>query len=199
MENATDALIMAGSVLLLIIALTVAISSFTSLRLQVDEILNARDQVIYATNNGDFLNFLKSTNNEDIRKVRTDAIIAAVRRMRKEDYTIYIVGGNGNLSSFDNLKKLMVDSQGISQKYNDNIIIDSTKTIIEISTKNNSENNGIIFYNDKKQELNEQLLSEIFQYTKDATYSEYLGTYREKNEASEANDRARKIITFVKN
>lgn len=42
MENASDALIMAGSVLLLIIALTVSISSFSNLRLQVAELMRIK-------------------------------------------------------------------------------------------------------------------------------------------------------------
>ncbi len=39
MENATEALMMAASVLLLIIALTVSITSFSNLRIQVAEII----------------------------------------------------------------------------------------------------------------------------------------------------------------
>ena len=42
MEDATDALIMAGSVFLLIIALSVSISSFSKLKIQTEEILRKR-------------------------------------------------------------------------------------------------------------------------------------------------------------
>ena len=50
MENASEALIMAGSVLLLIIALTVSISSFSRLKVQTDEIVSFSDQVEYTQN-----------------------------------------------------------------------------------------------------------------------------------------------------
>ena len=39
MENATDALIMAGSVLIFLIALSVCVSSFTTLRTEIDQII----------------------------------------------------------------------------------------------------------------------------------------------------------------
>ena len=55
MENATDALIMAGSVLLLIIALTVTISSLSNLRTQAQDILMERDRLEIAQDSKEYI------------------------------------------------------------------------------------------------------------------------------------------------
>ena len=89
MENATDALIMAASVLLLVIALTVSITSFSKLKSQTQEILYEKDQLQSTTDeSGDFLNYLKNDN--ELRTVGSDTIITTLRRLRKESYTMYI-------------------------------------------------------------------------------------------------------------
>ena len=64
MENATDALIMAGSIFLLIIALTLSISSFSRVKTQIDDIVLSREKVEYAVNseNNSLLNFIQSNN-----------------------------------------------------------------------------------------------------------------------------------------
>ena len=202
MENATDALIMAGSVLLLIIALSVAISSFSKLKIQVDEILGARDQVLYAKNstNDEYLNFIKNNDN-DVRKVKTEAIISAVRRLRKEDYVIYIVYNSGNPGPI--LSKMKVSNNDKIQKYNKNILFDQSYEIIEISMTHQS-----LFYNTKTEgttivttrDLNHSFLVELNAMTNRKTYSEYIGEYKEDTDGvSDANKKTRKIITFLQN
>ena len=197
MDNAIHAIIMAGSVLLLIIALTVAISSFTSLKVQVEDIVSAKDQIRYVQDtSGNFLNYLKSTNSDDIRKVQTEAIISALRRMRKEDYVMYIAGID--TGSCEVLPKLLV--KGKEQKYDIQSIINENENIVELSM----EKSNIIFYNEESgiqsQELNRKLLSEIYNETKGKIFSEYIGTYEEKTVegVSSANKKAKKIITFVR-
>ena len=99
MENATDAIIMATSVLLLIIALSVSISSLSNLKTQVQDILSQRDEVdlsTYSVKNDDdtittsYNNYIKNNTDIDVRKVKAETIITLIRRMRKENYTIYI-------------------------------------------------------------------------------------------------------------
>ena len=98
MENATDAIIMATSVLLLIIALSVSISSLSNLKTQVQDILSQRDEVdlsTYSVKNGEttttsYNNYIKNNTDIDVRKVKAETIITLIRRMRKENYTIYI-------------------------------------------------------------------------------------------------------------
>lgn len=206
MENATDALIMAGSVLLLIIALSVAISSFTNLKVQVDGIIGARDQIQYAkdiTNSDEYLNFIKNNGN-DVRKVKTEAIISAIRRLRKEDYVIYIVYNNGNPGDILSKMKVSDSKKKLVQTYNNNVLFDKSYEIIEISMTYQS-----LFYNTKTEgttivttrDLNHDFLVELNAMTNGKTYNEYIGEYQEETEpgVSDANKKTRKIITFVQN
>ena len=57
MENAVDALIMAGQVLMFIVALSVCMSSFSTLRTEIDEILGSTDTIRFAKD-GDWYNNL---------------------------------------------------------------------------------------------------------------------------------------------
>ena len=77
MENATDALIMAGSILLLIVALTVAISSLSNLRTQTQGILNEKDQLMAMSDESGYINYLRN-NGEDKRTVGIETIAAAL-------------------------------------------------------------------------------------------------------------------------
>ena len=64
MENATQALIMAGSVLLLIIALTVTISSLSNLRTQAQDILMERDRIEITQDSKGYINYIKNDVNQ---------------------------------------------------------------------------------------------------------------------------------------
>ena len=70
MENATDALIMAGSVLLLIIALTVTISSLSNLRTQAQDILMERDRLEIAQDSKGYINYIKNEANKYISQYK---------------------------------------------------------------------------------------------------------------------------------
>ena len=209
MENASDALIMAGSVLLFIIALTVAISSFTSLRVQFDEIAEARDQVQMSReydattgNYGDYINFLKNDISKDIRQVRVEAIITTIRRMRKENYVMYL--SIPNLINTNILKEFVVKNTDIKEQlYGNNTIISQSSGIL---LKFSMDKQDIIFYDkaegeiNLRQELNNELLSELYKIAKDNTFKEYIGEYRLHLEGvSDANDKSKKIITYIQN
>ena len=68
MENASDALIMAGQILIFIIALTVCISSFSILRKSVDSIIGETETVKFAKGEKGYLNYIEADNNKAIRK-----------------------------------------------------------------------------------------------------------------------------------
>jgi len=186
MENASDALIMAGSVILFVIALTVAISSFVNLRTETQELLNSRDQLfITADNAGGYLNYLKSGNqdNDVIRTVGIETIITSIRRMTKEDYIIYIkpknnvtyfLGGDYNdlkVKVDENSNSIRLTISGVSNRY--------------VSSKNLTK---LLF-----------LLHKEFGLTNGtAKFEEYIGTYQNKTAegVSEANKSTFKIITY---
>lgn len=186
MENATEALVMAASVLLLILALTVSISSFTTIKVQVEDILGTRDQIqpVQESSN-EYINYLKSSEEGATRIVKTEAIIAALKRMKKEDYTIYIETDLTNVSTSDTIF-------GFKLKDNNNVIELSNAHSATIFTyrKDNKLING----------LNPKVVSEIYRITEGKEYLEYIGIYQEKTDegVSEANKLTKKIITFKK-
>ena len=214
MENATDALIMAGSVLLLIIALSVSIYSFTALKSQVQEITSAEEQLQYetttdASGNTEYINFIQG--DEDVRVVGTDAIISSLRRMRKEFFTVYIADEDfaselqtpASGSKYYDFKKLWVKlgktQEYIKQNNNPETInrLQANKYVLKLSMADQA----LIFYDNSKQKLNDDLVYLIYSKTYGKKYSEYIGVYKEKlpEHVSDANKgKENKIITFVR-
>ena len=74
MENASQAIKMAGSVLLFVIAISVIILSFNQARITADTILDYRDRETYYIN-GDY--YYKASNNL-VRQVGLEAIIPSI-------------------------------------------------------------------------------------------------------------------------
>ena len=94
MENATDALIMAGSVLIFLIALSVCVSSFTTLRAGIDRIVDQTETVDMAQNSVEYINYISRSN--AIRVVGAETVVSSMYRAKKENYVIYIVLKNLN-------------------------------------------------------------------------------------------------------
>ena len=172
MENATDALIIAGSMLLLVIALTITISSLTSLKAETQDMLDNRDQLLATTDETGYINYLKSGENA-IRTVGIETIISSIRRLRKEDYTVYIqVKPETNVSELnsdirteiDGKKYIKITLAGVGGKY----VEDKTVT------------------------------SEIYNKLKSARFREYIGIYKNATAegVSDANKSTYKIITY---
>ena len=90
MENASDALIMAGQMLIFIIALTVCISSFTTVRAEVNRIVGENEEIRMARNGDTYINYIESKRSSSTRVIGSDALIASMYRAIKEDYVIYI-------------------------------------------------------------------------------------------------------------
>lgn len=87
MENATDALKMAGSVLLFIVALSVAILAFSQARQAIDAVLKFSDRESLAIEDDSRFYYLSSTSNTK-RYVGKETIIPAIYRAYKENYKI---------------------------------------------------------------------------------------------------------------
>ena len=172
MENATQALLIAASVLLLIIALTVSISSFTSLKEQVQTWISERTQLETVTDNsGEFLNYLKSSDNA-VRLVGPETIMSAIGRIQKENYNIYIIHNNNITGSDD---KFLSELDG--------------KNVVKLTTKNNEIDKYLTGEEEKK----------IFNLIKNKKYNEHIGIYKEKTDQGvlEAEKTTYKILTFV--
>ena len=172
MENATDALIMAGSVLLLIIALTVTISSLSNLRTQTQDLLDDRDQLLATTDENGYINYLKSGGKDsDTRIVGIETIMSSIRRMPKEGYIVYIQQTNENLSIPNNLKVTV-----------------NGKNYVKLSVSGTEKQN----YNDKN------VTGAIYSAFKSKRFKEYIGIYQNKTAegVSDANKATYKIITY---
>ena len=211
MENVSDAIILAGSVLLLIIALSISISSLTNLKTQTQNIYDSRDQVVMAQDtSGKYINYITTGSNQDVRSVGVETIISELRRMRKESFTIYIAPIENIFFSNLQFNNKLLTTLNETQYYTDEnnqkqILINNSSQIIKLSMTDQD----IIFYSDlrdettgqvrKIQELNKDLVSELYKIFNNKKFKEYIGIYQEKTSkgVSDANKKTNKIITFI--
>ena len=90
MENASEALVMAGDILIFIIALTVCISSFTTVRTEVDRIIGQNEEIRMAKDGDTYINFIESKKSSSARAVESETVVSSIYRAIKENYVIYI-------------------------------------------------------------------------------------------------------------
>lgn len=186
MENITDALYMGTAVLIFIVALTVGISSFSTVKAEVEKMVNDREAAEMATDlSGRYLNYIQA--GTDIRIVDASTVISSIRRIREESYTIYIYFKNGTVSN--TIRSLLYDTTSIKdtvgQKYGTSgNIIEPNKKILELSLTNDKN-------------IDKILCKEFYNEIKDKKFKEYLGIYQNKNVTSSANKLTYRIITFV--
>ena len=90
MENASDAIIMAGAVLIFVIALTVAMTVFSQARETVDTVVYASDR----TNYYEYLD-IDVSNNIKNRIVGLETIIPTLYKYYKENYTVVFLDEKG--------------------------------------------------------------------------------------------------------
>lgn len=183
MENAVDALVMAGSVLLFIIALTVGISSFSKLRQNIDEIVSYTETVDFAKDSGGYINYLESKNNEAIRVVGIETVMTSAYRSIKENYTVYIDVKNLDLRNISNLDYLSA-SENMSIG-SDGYVIVKNDRLIKFNV-NNNKNPSAVFKN-------------LYNQIKDKKFYEYLGEYQNAGETTTDNKQTQRIITYVLN
>ena len=186
MENVTDALIMAASVLLLIIALTVSISSFTSLKIQADAIVKQEETIDLTKMGDEYLNYIKA--NDDLRTVGVETVVSSVRRTMKESYTVYLYFNDNNISSETELGKT-IKQFSENQEYEGNVIIratDGTHTIIGFTLKGSDYKN-----------LNDTVINQLYEYSKEKKFKEYLGEYQDNTETASVNKSTYRVITYV--
>lgn len=89
MENASEAIIMAGAVLIFVIALTVAVTVFSQARETVDT-------VVYASDRTNYYEYLDISNNIKNRIVGLETIIPTLYKYYKENYTVVFLDESGN-------------------------------------------------------------------------------------------------------
>ena len=193
MENASEALIMAGQILIFIVALTICVSSFTNLRAEAD-ILIGKDEVVEMAKSGDqYINYMQSQGNNSIRTVDASAVVSSMYRILKGDYTIYL-----KLKSYNDLNN-------INYTYADHDIITKEKENTPLTLINKGDQIIKIKIGRDTNEKISKVLNEggLYKYLKEnnRTFSEYLGEYKESTggTVSSAEKQTKRIITYVEN
>jgi len=187
-ENLYDALIMAGAILIFVIALTVSMSSFTEMRTQIDEIVEMDSRVDLVKNDKGYLNYI-STNPDslDIRIVGIETLVSSMYRVSKENYVVYI-----KASDYGEAKTMRLKDKGLSaQYYGAEEIIKDDDNILQITI--NGANSDATTLLKNTDEGGKGLYDEL----KDKKFKEYLGVYQENTGASEANRTTYRVITYV--
>lgn len=189
MENASDALIMAGQVLIFIIALTVCISSFSTLRIGIDNAIDQTETIKLAKDSDLYINFIQSKEDGATRIVGAETVVSSMYRAIKEDFIMYL-----ELSdvTFENVYRKLGDI--IEEKNEDDIVIGSYKIIYDTDNTRIK----ITIKNDANYRANALLKNGLYDIIKSEKFEEYLGEYQEAtNEAvSSENKKTYRIITY---
>ena len=118
MENAVEGLKMAGSVLLFILALSIAVISFSNARQGIDSVVRYSDRETY-TIKGDNRFFYNTGNTNRI--VGIDTIIPTLYRAYKENYRVVFEFGDSNKYLFmdknrNKISKIDLEEQNIASE-----------------------------------------------------------------------------------
>ena len=194
MENASDALIMAGQMLIFIIALTVCISSFTTVRAEVNRIVGENEEIRMARNGDTYINYIESKRSSSTRVIGSDALIASMYRAIKEDYVIYIKFNSDIRDQIDtsHIKTMVASVDSVVKNKVGQPIIKAGDKLIKITIGS-----------DTNQNINEVLKSteggKLFELIKDKNFNEYLGEYQKASAqgVTSENKEVYRIITYV--
>lgn len=173
-DNLTDAIMMAGAVLIFIIALTTSMSTFTTMRSQIDNIIEYDYKLDLVTDSeGNYINY--HTSNSDIRTVGVETIVSSMYRVKQENFVIYII-------------------LDLSGDHIDDRITQEEITINKVKT------NAIKISIDGDNWDIEKILNEygLYNKMKDKKFKEYLGVYQIETDGGvdEINKTTYRVITY---
>lgn len=204
MENASEAIKIAGSILLFVIAVSVIIFSFTNVRVTADTILDYRDrETVYI----DGKYYYEASGTE--RQVGLETVIPSIIRAYTENYKIVFVG----LSS--PIYKIKQNDGNIIEKYSLDLESNINTPYENVRLANNDQKSeflcGILYHNYKTNEedfnkkfgitvsdnsLYEQLNEQL--KIKNKTIKEFLGVYYQDDseDMPDVNKTEKRIITY---
>lgn len=190
MENAADALIMAGAIFVLVIILSVTVFAFSNARQSLDNITALTDKESLAVEGDENYYYVSTDGNSNVaRNVGMETIIPAMHRVFYENYKIQFIfqdpdyylyiDGNGN-------KKTTLDLDSPELK----TLVDSKKredfiNAILYHTYNGST--SLTGFNTDFQENNIKINDDIdglIEYVGSRVFTEELGTYYIEDEKS---------------
>ena len=178
MENATDALIMAGQVLIFIVALTVCMSSFTTVRETINSIVGQKETIKMARGSEGYINYIESKEQKSTRIVGAETVISSMYRSVKENYEIYIKLDLNKTSQSDIEKTgaVFFEAPNTITSSEGKQIINSGDKLIKVTIGRKED--GI------NERVNEIFLKDFYDIIKTKKFSEYLGEYQNASDAS---------------
>ena len=196
MENAADAIKMAGAVLLFVLALSIVIPFFSQARETTDLILDARDrETTYI--NGNY--YYKATGNE--RQVGWETILPTVMRAYLENYKIVFVGLSDPIYTIkldgDIIKKYSLDLETNNGTKYENVALANEDQKAEFLC-------GILYHNrtnyeDFNKKFNVEIGSRsLSDMLKGKKITERLGVYYQNDsDIPDVNKTQKRIITYT--
>jgi len=191
MENVSEALIMAGQVLIFIIALTVCISSFTTARMGIDNMISQSETINLAKNSDEYINYMQIRDNGSTRVVGAETVVSSMYRAIKENYVVYIkLSDYGNI--FEGKSESAVDyieaTKDVKVKVGDQekTIISNGDKIIKVTIGNGSN-----------QEINAKLKAKFYDQIRNCQFNEYLGEYQNDSDANSEDKVTYRVITYI--
>lgn len=181
MENASEALYIAFAVMVFVLALTLTITSFSSLRETASSIIE-RDEVLdlVTDDTGNYINYIQGNPDSTNRIVGIETIIPSMYRAYKENYKI--------IFKF----KESVDCFESHETGEDGVYY------IDLKDENYATSN------EAKSNLDEILKNGLYDYLKDKTFKEELGQYYIEDEGKgvgedflDVNKTLKRIITYT--
>lgn len=202
MENAADALKMAGAVLIFVLAISIIILAFSQARAASDTILNYRDrETMYVESNY----YYSSEQSE--RTVSLETIIPTIFRAYLENYKIVFEGDGLRTpiykkllgSSGTSVNKYTIDSESnVTKKYPNASVGDNERKIEFLKGILNHEyTNGKSAFEEKYSVIMEGCDS-IYDQLKGKKITEYIGVYYQNDNPNEPeiNKVEKRIITY---
>ena len=190
MENASEALLMAGQVLIFILALTLCISSFTTVRVGIDRIMDETETIKLAKSSDLYINYVQSRDKGATRIVGAETVVSSMYRAIKEDFTMYIqFKDNDILDDVQNtLDALRTDSAGNE--------ISGIKLIRDDKHKSRLK---VTIGSDANFRSNSILANGLYEKIKNLKFEEYIGEYQDNPSSgvNSENKLVRRIITYV--
>ena len=190
MENVTDALIMAGSVLIFIIALTICMSSYSNLRIGVDAIVGQTETVEMAKDSEGYINYLESEKSEAVRTVGAETVVTSISRAKKEDYVVYLKLIGLDETEANTYGVTVFKPQQELKKTNTNglpvTLISTSDFLIKFTIGPDSNQN-----------TRQILKNGLYDRISSKHFLEYLGEYQNNTEVSSENKQTKRIITYI--
>lgn len=204
MENAVEALKMAGSVLLFVIALSVAILAFTQSRQAIDAVLKYSDRESL-TIEGDSRFYYLSNKSDTSRYVGKETIIPTIYRAYKENYKIifkfpddhYLFKSNGKEVHKIDLASQSIGSDQSSRKFIEGILYGADELqAFKQTFKIEPHSIPLYTYLTEKERQSYKIKEELGTY-----YMEDLKTEpeddSEKSNIEEVNKQEKRVITYT--